>query len=238
MLKPWFLLLALFVGMATAYSDYSFETSVNVNPDGTAHVTEKTIFLFENNEERQEFENKLSLGESTIIEWQKFSKNIKFHFRGGISDTRITAKKEFSVSFSAGAVIVEYDVETPLFNQRPEGSRRTIYSLNEKRMAFDVTRTGETILGNNMKLAFEIPVDAELLSVAPPPDAKEANKLVWNGPIARAWELEFAREIPLSQEVNQFFGDALKRMEDVFPLLLLAGFILIVGFILLKFRSK
>ncbi|MBU1196982.1 hypothetical protein KJ765_00565 [Candidatus Micrarchaeota archaeon] len=230
--------MAVWLTVTQAYSDYSYEAVIQVQPDGTAHVTEKTVFLFENNEERQEFEYKLNLGESTILEWQKFSPKIKFHMRGGIANTRITAKKEFAVSFSAGTVIIDYFVQTPLFDTKPEGSRRTIYSLNPKALAFDTTKTGETILGNNMKLTVEIPRDADLLLVAPTPDNHEGNRMEWNGPIARAWELSFAREIPLSQEVNEFFEDAFRQVQEFFPLILLVVLLLVLVFILVKYGRK
>lgn len=231
-------LVLLAAGLAHAYSDYSFEADVNVNPDGTAHVTEKTIFVLETPEERLDFENKLNLGESTILEWQKFSRNIKFHFVGGVINPRITAKKEYALSFSSAAVILDYDLQNTLFTKKAEGSRRTVFTLDDGTLGFDATKSGETILGNGMKLAFTLPKDAELLNVGPPPDTQEANKLVWNGPITRTWELQFAREIPLSQEVGEFFTDAFAKSYEALPLLLFLGFAVIVAVLLVKYRNK
>lgn len=222
----------------SAYSDYSYSADVKVNDDGTAKVTEKTVFLFENDNERSEFERNLGLGESTIAEWQKFSKNVKYHFRGGVNNVRITAKKEFAVGFNAGTVIIEYDIETPLFNASKQGSRKTVYTLEQSSMAFEVTNARETILGNNMQLVFELPRDAEVIKIAPLPDSSNDKAYTWNGPIARKWELQYSREIPLSQEVSEFFTRSYEEITSFLPLILLFLLALIVGFILVKFRNK
>lgn len=224
--------------LAPAYSDYAYSAYVSINGDGTAKVMEKSAFVSENENEREEFERNLNLGESTIAEWQKFSKNIKYHFRGGINNVRITAKKEFSVGFDVGAVIIEYDIETSLFNKTKEGSRKTVYALQQEALAFEVTNARETILGNNMQLTFELPKDAEVIKTAPLPDSTKDNAFTWNGPIARKWELQYSREIPLSQEVSEFFTDSYNEALSFLPLILLVLLLAIVGFILVKFRNK
>jgi hypothetical protein len=232
------LLAACLAVMSSAYSDYSYSAAVKVNDDGTASVMEKSVFLFENENERTEFEKNLNLGESTIAEWQKFSKNIKYHFRGGVNNVRITAKKEFAVGFNAGTVIIEYEIETPLFNMTREGSRKTVFALFPESMAFEVTNARETILGSNMQLSFELPRDAEIIKIAPLPDSATEKTYTWNGPIARKWELQFSREIPLSQEVSEFFTDSYRETLSFAPLFLLALLVVIVGFILVKFKNK
>ncbi len=231
------LLLSLSV-LASAYSDYSYSANVKVNGDGTAKVMEKSVFVFENENERSEFERNLNLGESTIAEWQKFSKNVKYHFRGGVNNVRITAKKEFSVGFNAGTVIIEYDIETSLFNKTKEGSRKTVYTLEQEALAFEVTNARETILGNNMQLVFELPGDSEITKIAPLPDSSEGRTFTWNGPVARKWELQFSREIPLSQEVSEFFTESYNEVLSFAPLILLVLLVLIVSFILVKFKNK
>ncbi|MFH1107441.1 MAG: hypothetical protein V1787_06125 [Candidatus Micrarchaeota archaeon] len=221
-----------------AYSDYSYSAEVTVAADGTAKVMEKTVFLFENDNERAEYERNLNLGESTIAQWQKFSKSIKFHVRGGTTNVRITAKKEFAVGFNAGTVILEYDIGSPLFNKTAEGSRKTLYSLEPEALAFEVTSARETILGSNMQLTFRLPRDAELIKVAPLPDAGEDNVFTWNGPIARKWELQYSREIPLSREVSEFFADSYNEALAFLPMILLVLLVVIVAFVLVKFRHK
>ncbi len=230
-----FVYLLLLSVLSSAYSDYSFEASVKVNDDGSAHVTEKTVFIFENTEERKAFEFNMNLGESTILEWRKFSGNIKYHVKGS-TNVRITAKREFAVSFDAGAVIVEY--ETPdLFANFSVGSRRTVYFLVQDSLAFDRTKTGQMSMGNNMRLLFEFPKDAELLKVSPLNERKD-NIVLWEGPLTGNWEFEYAREIPLSQEVGDFFLNTYRRASEYLPLLLLGAFSLLVLFVLVKFGRK
>jgi hypothetical protein len=228
--------LILLAPFTAAYSDYSFSANVEFSPDGTGHVTEKTIFLFENAEERKAFELNMNLGESTISEWRKFSENIKFHVKGKISNVKITAKREFTVSFEAGAVIMEYDLESATTEQKA-GSRRTVYTLLPDALAFDRTKTGQTSLGNNVVLQFEYPKSSELLKVAPVYE-ENGNVITWNGPIAGNWEFQYAEEIPLSQEVSEFFISTYDNAVDSMPLVLLSGFTLILLFVLVKFRRS
>jgi hypothetical protein len=232
-LLVYFLALTL---LSLAYSDYSFFALAKINEDGSAHVTEKSVILFETPEERKAFELNMNLGESTMVEWRRFSNNIRYHFKGNIANTKITAKREFAVSFDAGAVIVEYDVGE-LFTQTKAGSRRTIYSLSPDSLSFDRTKTGQISLGNNVELDLEYPKDAEILTVAPLYE-EQKNKVIWRGPIAGNWEFSFAREIALSKEVSEFFimtyGEAVVKL----PLILLTGFSLLVLFVLVKVRNK
>ncbi|MFH0972262.1 MAG: hypothetical protein V1835_06910 [Candidatus Micrarchaeota archaeon] len=226
----------IMVALSGAYSDYSFSTNVKINDDGSGHVTEKTIFLFESAEERKAFELNMNLGESTIVEWRKFSSNIRFHFKSIANNTKITAKREFTVNFDAGAVIVDYDTGA-LFGQTAVGSRRTIYSLMPDMLSFERTKTGQTSLGNNMQLKFEYPKDAEFLKAAP--DYEESgNAISWNGPIAGNWDLQYAREMPLSEEVSVFFISTYHTASEKLPLILLAAFSLLVLFVLVKFGRK
>ncbi|MBI5224817.1 hypothetical protein HY989_03015 [Candidatus Micrarchaeota archaeon] len=226
----------LLFGMLSAYSDYSFSMGMKINGDGSAHVTEKTIFLFESSVERKAFEINMNLGESTILEWRKFSEKINYHMKGKISNVKITAKREFDVSFDAGAVIVDYDVDS-IFSQTKVGSRRTIYSLLPDALAFDRTKTGQTSIGNNYELYFEYPIDAELIGAAPVYDSNE-RKIMWRGPIAGNWEFSYAREIALSLEVSQFFIETYDRAASSLPLILLPLFALLVLFVLVKFGRK
>ncbi|MFH1750618.1 MAG: hypothetical protein ABH863_02980 [Candidatus Micrarchaeota archaeon] len=225
--------LILVLAAAGAYSDYSFSAHVKVNTEGSVHVTEKTIFLFENAEERKAFELNMNLGESTILEWRKFSGNIRFHFKGRISNTKITAKRDFTVSFDAGEVIVEYDIE-PLFTKEKIGSRRTVYSLPDS-LAFDRTKTGQTSLGNNVQLQIEYPKGAELIKAAPLYE-EDGNTLTWNGPITGNWEFSYAEEIPLSREVSEFFISTYDDALEYLPLILLLAFSLLLIVVLVKFR--
>ncbi|MFH1257472.1 MAG: hypothetical protein ABIG96_05625 [Candidatus Micrarchaeota archaeon] len=228
-------MLALAVAL-NAYSDFSFSGHVKINEDGTAHVTEKTVFLFETPEERKAFEINMNLGESTILEWKKFSNNIGYHISGIANNSKITAKREFTVSFEAGTVIVEYDTNN-LFHQQLVGSRRTTFDLDAGLLSFERTKTGQMSLGNNMDLTFEYPKGSDLLKVAPVYE-QEGNLVVWRGPIAGIWEFSYAREIPLSQEVSEFFVDTYNTAIEKLPLLLLSGFSLLVLFVLVKFGRK
>ena len=226
------------IAPALAYSDYSFAAHAAINSDGFARVEEKSIIVFETPDERTDFEHNLNLGESTITEWKKFSKNVRFHFAGPITNQRITARKEFSLGTNFGSVIVEYDINAAVVNESHRGSRVTVYSLDPSVLAFDRTAGGATILGSNILLSIELPADAQVVKVAPTPDRQEKNVLSWGGPVARKWELVYERELPLSGEVSQFFLESYEEAISLLPLLLIAGFAMLLLFILVKFRKK
>ena len=231
------MLLAAIVSVG-AYSDYSFTATAKINADGTASVIEKTIIYFENKDERIAFETKMNLGKSTIVDWKGFSDKIKFHFGGLITEQRITAKKEFTIGTNYGAIIIEYNAGTPIMQIEKTGSRKFIYTLNQKSLLFDQTQTGDMVLGNAMLLTFEIPKDATIDKVAPEPDSKDNSRISWNGPVARRWELVYERELPLSEEVGQFFSETYQEIADSLPLALVLGFSVLLVFVLAKFGKN
>lgn len=232
-------LLLLLVASVNAYSDYSFEVKVKVNDDGSAHVTEKTVLLFDNDLERGQFDSFLNSGENSILEWKRFSKNIRYHLNGEVvklSSTKITARREYSVGFQAGSVIIDYDVEPTLFVKERISSRVTRFSLNPAYLTFDLSKNKETVLGNGMQLRFILPGDALFVSFAPSPDSMANNEAVWHGPVVGTWKLVFEREKPLSDEVSQFFFDFYERMLEFIPVLLLLG---AIAFVVVKlWKSK
>jgi len=218
------LLLLLAVPCSLAARDYSFSMNITVSPDGSAHVTEKTVFFLENQFEHQSFEYYLSQGKTVLTDWQAFSKNIKYHLSGSVTNLRITATREYSIGFDAAAVVLEYDAAQLVKSERV-GSRITRFALDSSFIALSGGK-GELTLGNNMNLEVKLPRDAYAVKLAPAPSSSQANEFVWTGPISGKWELSYEREKALSDEVNEFF---LRTYRDVqssyvwFFLLLLLG---------------
>ncbi len=241
-LKPFFFLAAVLVllvlmRLAGAYTDYSFAATAQVDADGNAHVIEKTVFTLDTNDERSEFDYYLGLSKTTLADWQKFSKKIKYHFTGSITNLKIIATREFSVSYSAASVTLEYEV-SKLFSGNQTSSRITEYSLNHNALAFSSTRSDEISLGTGMQLTIILPEDALNIRVIPSPGLqKEKKALTWVGPVNGKWDVVYVREKPLSAEVNEFFLQLYEQLSTSGALLVILVVLLaLVLFKIIKTR--
>ncbi len=232
---------AVFMASACrAYTDYSFAVTAQVNEVGGAHVVEKSTFNLDTDAEREEFDNYQSLGRTTIADWRKFSKNIRYHFTGSVTNLRIIAAREFDVSSVTASVSMEYDVSS-VFDSEKSGSRITRFSLNQGKLSFGgVENKGEISLGNNMKLMLVLPSDAIKIETAPEPGVTrpQRNVLVWAGPIVGKWDVFFEREKPLTTEVTEFFAKSYEELSTWWFLVIIAVlFVVLVAVTLLKGRK-
>lgn len=226
------LALFVFASLASAYTDYSFVATAQVDADGNAHVVEKTVFTLDTNDERSEFDYYLSLSKTTLADWQKFSKKIKYHFTGSITNLKIIASREFAISYSTASVTLEYDVSR-LFKGNQTSSRITEYSLNQNTLAFSSTKSDEISLGTGMQLTIILPEDAFNIRVIPNPSLQKEKKILsWFGPVSGKWEITYKREKPLSMEVNEFFLQLYEQLSTSGILLILLAALAVL--ILLK----
>lgn len=231
-------LLVLFASIATAYSDRSFSMEVQLQPDGGTHVVEKSFFVLDNKNEIEAFEFILRQGKTTLADWQKFSRNIRYHLLGSVFNLRIVAAREFQTGFTTASVTIEYDVKNVLkVNQT--SSRTTHYVLDAEKLLLGSSR-GDITLGNNMVFALHVPPDAIHLVVTPDAGAsRNANAIRWVGPTSGRWEVSFDREITLAQEVQAFFVDLFNLLSSSYVLwLLLAVVFAIVVYKIVKTRKR
>jgi hypothetical protein len=236
-MRTWvfFLLAALF---ASAYTDQSFSAVVRVTADGDAHVTEKSVFYLDSEEESKAFNYLLSQGETTLADWQKFSGNVRYHFLGPLNNLNIIAAREYSVGSNAASISIEYDAQQ-LFLSRQLGVRTTRYELDRSRLDLAAGKPGEFSLGNSMQLEMIMPDDAINVEVNPEPGVvrEEYNRLSWSGPITGKWDVSFEREIPLSQEVTEFFSRLYSDLTESYAAWLILLFLALVLFKLAKLRE-
>lgn len=233
------LVLLAFAACAQGYTDYSFSVHAVVSADDNAHVIEKTVLNLDTEDERQEFEYYLGQGQTTLADWQKFSRSIKYHFTGSITNLSIIAAREFGIRYTAASVAIEYDL-AGLFNASKTSNRVTKYSLDARKLLFSSSRTGEIALGTENSFLLELPEDAVSVRVVPEPGVQrvEHNKLRWTGPIIGHWDVSFEREKSLSQEVNEFFKETYESASDSYLWVLGLAFLLFVAFKLLKLRKQ
>ena len=228
-----FLFALVLAGNAFAYLDQSFSLYAKVSEGGNAKITEKTVFFLENDAERDAFDYYLRLGNTTLFDWQRFSKSIKYHFSGGVSDLKIVAAREFSIHPNAASVTLEYDARNITLIEKAS-SRITRYDLNTQLIAL-ISSKGEISLGNGMTLTLELPEEAQEIRVSPDPGpGRQKNIIKWQGPIFGRWDVEFILEKSLSDEVNEFF---VKSVEDLRKNYLWLLILLFIAIVLFKFLS-
>ena len=219
---------------ALAYLDQSFSIYAKVAEDGNARITEKTVFFLENDLEKEAFDYYLRLGQTTLLDWKRFSKSIGYHFSGKVSTLRIVAKHEFDVHPNAASVTLEYDAEE-IMQMQLFSARATKYTLNTPLIAL-ISSKGEISLGNSMSFTLEVPRDAQEIKISPDPGVlREKNVITWTGPLHGKWDVEFTREKSLSDEVNQFFAKSVGDLQKNYFWVLLLGFALVVA---VKFMQK
>ena len=236
MRKKALFLLLLLAASAFAYTDRSFSMTVQVDGDGNAHVIEKTVFTLDNSEETHTFEYYLLQGESTLIDWQRFSKNIRYHYAGALSNLRVIAAREFELGHTSASVSMEYDV-SGLFLPEQVNNRVTRYSMDKKKLSFGVP--GELSLSSGHELHMELPADAFNVEVVPVGGVtyEGHNELSWKGPLIGIWDVSFEREASLSQEVKDFFIDSYQGASESYLWLVALVFLAIIAVKLAKLRE-
>lgn len=228
----------LFAYSASAYTDYTFSVYVRINPEGSAHVVEKTIFTLDSPQEKVAFEYALGLGRSALSDWQKYSKNIKYHLSGSVTNLKITATREFAIVSNAASVTLEYDVANSIMTIEKVGSRSSLYTLDSSFLNFGTSRSNEAILGSNMRFSIELPKDAMLAKLSPTPLDFSNNIANWTGPLTARWELSYEREQPISEEVNQFFVSLSDQLKGGLLYILAAALLLLVLFKAMQVKKE
>lgn len=229
-----FLVLLIISQIVFAYRDYSFSLKVIADGQGNAHVVQKSVFLLENDTERNVFDAYLSRAQFTLEDWQRFSNKIIYYFNGDVSNLTITATREPAAGFNAAAVSLEYDVGK-LFLKTPKSSRGSLYSLDLARTIFFISNKGELVLGNHIELTFVLPQDAFSIKTIPEPSSRSSNELLWKGPLKGKFALSYEEEKPLTVEVNEFF---LQLYQEIGNLYLLALLLALGGFLAFKYLNS
>lgn len=223
-------LLALFLAVlllgagVSAYTDRGFTMDIQLREDGSAHVIEKSLLNLDSDSEIAAFEFVLKEGKTTLADWQKFSRNIRYHSTGSSFNLRIVAAREFPTGFTAASVTLEYDVAN-LTRLVPVSSRKTLYDVDMGKIALG--QPGEVTLGNNMVLAMRLPSDALRVKVTPEAGVNvfpEERLIRWVGPTSGTWDVSFEREITLAQEVQVFFVEWFLVLSSSFILWVLLAF--------------
>ncbi len=238
--------LLAFLPSAGAYTDHSLSVSILLREDGTAHVSEKTVFSFDNDNESREANFMLSSARS-VSQLSKLSGNVKFHAGNATvprANIRVTVRPEYQVANSARAILLEYDLGKIVSNSTR--GRITTYVFSQDVLEFEKTESRQMVLGPIMELSVEIPKGGRIslkdreYVISPKPDSVSGNVVLWSGKNIGTgfWLLQYETEMPLSQEVYDYFLGLYEKASDSAPLLVLAALVAVVLLILVKVGKR
>ncbi len=232
--------------LAFAYTDHSLSVGVLLREDGSAHVSERVVFSPDTDNETRESNFLLSSARS-VAQLSRLSQNVKYHVGNATvprSNIRVTVRPAYEVAASARSIILEYDVGTIAPNQTK--GRVVAYFFSQDVLEFEKTEARQMVLGPIMELSVEIPKEARIalrdkeLAISPKPDSVSENVVLWSGKNigAGSWYLQYEREVPLSQEVYDYFYALYSKMLQYAPVLFVGVLAAIVLLVLVKFRKK
>lgn len=228
--------ICLLFPLVSGYTDTSFVLTFKLAPD-KVKIVEKTVFSLDNDVEKAAFSNSLRLGRSTVSDWNKYSQNIGYHVFGPlvyVNTTRIVAKRDFSLQYNPGVVVVEYEVSPSILIKKVTGSRVTEYTLNTSMLALTRLQSKEIVLGNIDEMVFEIPEGDRFEVVEPDAPEKQLSRVSFKGPLTSKFVISFVREKTLSEEVSSFFFETYSNAADLIPILLVLALLLFVWFKLIS----
>jgi hypothetical protein len=238
------LVFALLVFSAVrAYTEVSTIVDVQVQPDGTARVSERYSLFLQSEAEVEEFENLRKFGSNTVVSWRRFLPSMKYHLTGGVTplDTRVSARRLFDIGARSAAIELDYYVQNPIFNATQTLGRTTTYTLLPDAIAFDRTENRVTNLPPTVTLEFELPENArvEKATLAPPVSSINGNNVMWVGPLAGSWTLSYKLEKQLGVEVSEYFSNAYAQAFQLIPTFLpIALVLLLAAFVYSKTARK
>lgn len=220
------LVLLMAVVAHSEFQQANLSVNVQVNPDGTAYVTE-TVRLQMDSGSPVIYDT--TMAASDLSTWRTKTKlDLRFHFNRDvvdITDVNILAEPRDSCSGCVrdvctvcyGTLMLTYKV-SPIANQSESGlfkmarfkPRTTNYSVNPDAFSFESSGAGSVVLPENTQLTILLPEGAFNESVTHSPEiTTQGNRkaFTWRGRIPfNTFKLSFYTEEPLSTEVMEFFG--------------------------------
>jgi len=229
---PAILALLLLVSLSFAeFQQTNLTVKVDVNPDGSAKVTE-TVRISMDSGSPAIYDNAMSSYD--ITSWRSKTKlDFRFHFNRDIvdiTDVTILAQPRDgcegcvrdTCTICYGTIILTYEL-FPIANKTGSGlftitkfkPRTSNYSLNTEALSFEASSSGGMVLPENTELVITLPEGAFNISVNPRPEKAipadsgqgKTASFTWNGRIPLSnMGVRFNIEEPLSVEVMGFFS--------------------------------
>ena len=191
---------------AAAFTDLTLNVTVQLNPDGTAHVIEESRISLDSMAEIDTFTSSMAAIGTTIEDWRKLtnSANIRYHTTAVPVNTNLAPKMAGSIA----VIMIEYDTSEPLVSIDKETARKSSYTLDQNRFNFQTSRTGALVLPQGTTLSVVLPQDAILMNAIPQPTSVDGRTYTWRGPFTIArFDFSYERQQSLGTEVSEFFSD-------------------------------
>jgi hypothetical protein len=221
-----------------AFADFelrSLDVTIDVKPDGSAHVLEKLELYMGNTESVELYETGLSINDLGTWKERIGLNDVRYHLDPAvvsISNIRIRPQP-ISRCIAVGDVrsqcfttlIFDYDVSnlgtnatgrkgTGLFSLENFKPRTTRYVINRGALSFDTNKNGDIVIGKNTKLTITIPKDSTNIYIQPIPKDLEGSvqppfkniySFSFDNVLLSKFEFTFQREETLDREVFSTF---------------------------------
>ncbi len=238
------LLLVLLLCLSFSHSAItltSMDVAIDVNPDGSAEITENLGLLITTQNSIDLYKSGLS--QNNLASWSELTglQDARCHVDNryvDISNVVVRPQPVYQCNPLAdlchGQLKITYHVDgyldkngkivndTGIFildNYKP---RTTRYSLNPSALGFEESGLGDVILGENERLSVILPDDAKAIEVNPLPegvaraDMKNLKEMSWKNTVLARFSIVFEREEGLDDEVLAFFTDSKDAIMQVF----------------------
>lgn len=223
-------ILVFCTGIAQASSLTQHSVDIEVGQDGFGKVTEKFVFLFESQNELEQFREQARKIGADLDAWRAFDNNIT-NYIGTIKEASIG----YEETEGDRQVKLEYQTAEPLFFVN-ETARQTDYSLDSR--AFESFRKGSIyIIPSNTKIIFSLPKNAKLNIASLKPSiedrtaierARAEKRIFWIGHLSISGDLGLSYRIEKQIVPSVSLTQALESMIESGDASFLAAIILVL----------
>lgn len=228
--------LALLAASSVAVTELSILASITFNDDGSAQVRERYNLLLSDEREVESFENYRVYGQNNIVEWRRFSPNIRYHVsrKGTPAQPKITARRLPNIGSRSALIELEYYLAGEVAVPSKASSRVTRFNFNSSLLSLDYTAANELILPSPISIRLTPPPLGTIVraSLSPEPSAIDGNSVEWSGPITGKFSFAYLVEQQLGDEVSEYFNGLYGQGVSLIPsavavalVLLLASFL-------------
>ncbi len=213
-------------------------TASNIQPDGTADISENIKFLVKGNNSKMLYDG----GFKKTDDLSLWSANIglpdvRQHVNPAyvsISNFRLQPQPRSGcnplLDLCHGALLIEYKVRpaynnskiingTGLFYVDNYKPRTTRFILNPNALSFTNTESGNVLLEPDVYFIVQVPQDAKMIEVNPPTKSTDISggtrTLSWTDMVLVQFSLIFEEEESIDKEVGGFFANSLSDFQGM-----------------------
>jgi len=232
------LLLILSVASAEFILESVQVTASNIQPDGTADVSETIKFLVKGNFSKALYDSGFKKTDDLALWSSNINlSDVRQHVNPAyvvISNFRLQPQPRTGcnplLDLCHGSLQIGYKVSpvynnskgvsgTGLFSVDTYKPRTTRYVLNPNALSFTNTEGGNVLLEPDVYFTVQLPLDATLLEVNPPTKSTDLSggmrTLTWTDMVLVQFSLIFEEEESIDKEVGGFFANSLSDFQGM-----------------------